>query len=395
MAWTERLPSGRWRGSYRLPNGQIRSAGTFDHKKAAHDAAIQAEGLTKRPGWRDPRAGQTPWRAWHAVWWPTRSIEPTTSSGERSMVDVHIMPRWGDVALADIKRHDVQAWVTGIVTEKLGDDDEPRYRTASTARRILNVFVSSLTAAVDAELLVANPALRIKLPPIPPGRQVFLTRAQYAQLAAQVPGREDRAVLDFLVGTGARWGEMAGLHVHNLDLVRGVATIADTTDGNEIKPYPKGRRQRRVPILQWMVDYLDVPEPTPCGLPHRTVRKCPSGLLFPGARGGARDDRNFWHRVLSPALDAAGLTELGLTIHDLRHTYASWLVQDGVPLTRVAELLGHASTRTTEIYAHFAPATGRDIEQAMRDPRGAHVEQHPTPPGFTTLRLVTGDSRSG
>lgn len=125
------------------------------------------------------------------------------------MIDVHVMPRWGDVALADIKRHDVQAWATAIVTENLGGDDEPRYRTASTARRILNVFVSSLTAAVDAELLVANPALRIRLPPIPPGRQVFLTRAQYAELAAQVPGRADRAVLDFLVGTGARWGEMA------------------------------------------------------------------------------------------------------------------------------------------------------------------------------------------
>lgn len=170
-----------------------------------------------------------------------------------------------------------------------------------------------------------------------------------------------------------------------------MVTIADTTDGTEIKPYPKGRRQRRVPVLQRMVDHLDVPEPAPCGLPHRTVRKCPSGLLFPAARGGARDDRNFWHRVLSPAIQAAGLGELGMTIHDLRHTYASWLVQDGVPLTRVAELLGHASTRTTEIYAHFAPVTARDIEQAMRDPRGANVEQGPTPQRFTALRLVTGE----
>lgn len=394
MPWTEKLPSGRYRGMYRLPNGQKRSAGTYPHKKRAKDAAIEAEAKVKKPGWRDPRDGLTTWSDWRDIWWPTRAIEPQTRASEASMVANHIMPRWGDVALADIKRQDVQAWMTGFINENIGSDEDPRYRAPSTARRILNVFVSSMSAAVDAELIAANPALRIKLPPMPEGSEVFLTRAQYAALVDAVPKRADRAVLDFLVGTGARWGEMAGLHLHNLDLEHGRVRLQDVTDGTEIKPYTKGRHLRYVPLMQWVVDNLDLHDANGCGLKHRGRKGCPSGLVFPGPRGGVRDDRNFSQRVLAPAITTAGLEQLGMSLHDLRHTYASWLIQDGVPLTRVCELLGHASIQMTERYAHLEPVTTSDIEHAIRNPHGANMGQIATTPGFAGLRLVTPESTS-
>lgn len=99
--------------------------------------------------------------------------------------------------------------------------------------------------------------------------------------------------------------------------------------------------------------------------------------------------------AVAPELSvSAGLEDLGLTIHDLRHTYASWLVQDGVPLQRVAELLGHASTRTTEIYAHFAPVQHEDIARAMRDPRGTNVGHDVIAAGVTALRVLPGGHAS-
>lgn len=389
MPWTETLPSGRYRAGYRLPNGEKRYIeGTFTHKKAARDAAIEAEGKVKRPGWRDPRVGETTWGEWHSVWWPSRAIEPQTKAAEESMIRNHIAPKWNDAPLAEIKRHDVQAWATSLVTENIGKEDAPRYRKPSTARRVLNVFVSSLTAAVDAEVILANPAIRIKLPPNPTADPVFLTREQFAALSKAMPTDQDRALVDFLAGTGLRWGEAAALHLHNLDLQNGMVTVADTTDGIEIKPYPKGRKPRRVPIFQWAVDYLEVPEPRPCGLKHRHVRTCPSGLLFPAIQGGVRDDRNFSQRIFQPALKRAKLDDLGMSLHDLRHTYASWLAMAGVPLGRIAELLGHTSIRTTEIYAHFLPTTATDIEHAMRSPHGANVGQESTFQGFTGLRVI-------
>jgi integrase len=388
MAWVEKLASGKWRGLYRLADGRRRSAGTFTHKKAARDAATDAESDTRKANWRDPRIGMMPWGDWHATWWPTRSIEPSTRQAEASMVEHHIAPYWGDRPLATITRHDVQAWATYLVTENRSDDDDkPKYLAASTARRILNVFVSSLTAAIDAELLTANPAVRIKLPPPPPSREVYFTREQYDAIVEQVPRQADRALLDFLVGTGARWGEASGLHLHNLDLRGGEVTFADVWDRHEIKPYPKGRRARRVPLLQWIVDDLEVPEAKDCGIHHR-VGSCSSGLVFPAERGGIRDSRNFYQRVFAPAVERAGLAHLGATLHDLRHTYASWLIAGGTSLARVSELLGHASMSTTEIYTHLVPISGTDIEDAMRTPRGANVGQAVETPGIARLRLV-------
>ncbi|WAC68866.1 tyrosine-type recombinase/integrase [Microbacterium sp. SL75] len=390
MAWSQKLPSGRYRGAYRLPSGEVRytRGGTFTSKRAAKDAATELEVKVKRPGWRDPRASEITWGDWLEMWSPGRQIEPSTVENEAGMIEQHLLPQWRDAPLAGITRHDVQTWATRMVKENLGTEEEPRYRKSSSVRRYLNVFVSSMTAAIDAELIDTNPATRIKLPPDAAGDPVFLTREQYAALSAAVPNSQDRALLDFLVGTGLRWGEAAGLHLHRLDLTRGVVTVADVTDGREIKPYPKGRRQRHVPLLQWSVDYLEVPAARDCGVQHRAGR-CPSGLVFPAARGGIRDDRNFYRRVMQPALKAAGLDHMGATLHDLRHTYASWLAQDGVPLGRIAELLGHRSITTTEIYAHFATATAADIAFAMRDPREANVKQKPAVSGIIPLRRAT------
>lgn len=397
MPYAEKLPSGNYRAGYRLPNGEKRYLeGTFTHKKAAKDAAIEAEGKVKRPDWRDPRVGLTTWGDWYESWWSSRAIEPSTKKSEESIIRNHIRPQWEDEPLALITRHDVQAWATRLTTENtrlvdgIPDEDNPRYRLPSTARRIVAVFTTSLMAAIDAQIIDVNPAVRIKFPPSPPKDPVFLTRDQFTALADAVPEKRDRALIEFLVGTGLRWGEVAGLHVHRLDLQAGELLVADVTDGIEIKPYPKGRRTRRVPLFQWSVDNLDVPEAMPCGLRHRVGGKCPSGLLFPTPAGGPRDDRNFTQRVLTPALKRAGLGEMGLTLHDLRHTYASWLAMDGVPLGRIADLLGHAQVSTTEIYAHFLPSAARDdIAHAMRDPRGAPVGQGVTPRPHAVLRAIT------
>lgn len=357
--------------------------------------AGEKESESRKPGWRDPKKGALPWAEWRTEWEKARVIEPSTKKNEAGMIDRWIAPYWDDRELVDITRHDVQAWVNEIreVNTRTGadgkpDEENPRYLATSSVRRILNIFVSSMSAATDAEVISANPSLRIKLPPIPEPHRVFLTREQYAALVAAISDRRDQAVLDFLVGTGIRWGELAGLHLDALNLSDGMLTVRDVWDGESIKPYPKGRRQRHVPVLQWVVDRLELhPAPT-CGLPHRAGSACRSALAFPSYDGGVRDDRNFTQRVLAPALKEAGLAHLGASLHDLRHTYASWLVQDGVSLSRVAELLGHASTSTTEIYAHLAPVTKKDVESALPDPSGANLAQTPVLARVTMLRRV-------
>lgn len=294
------------------------------------------------------------------------------------MVRKHIAPVFSNHKLSEMNRHDIQAWAT-----RLANDISP-----GSARRVLGVLVSSLSGALDAGLIDANPATRIKLPPAPQGREVFLTHEQFDAVLEAIPHHDDAALVLFLANTGLRWGEAAGLHWHNLDIERGIVTVADVHSNGEIKPYPKGRRQRHVPVFDWVTDNIAKPMNLDgCRVPHREG-KCRSGLVFPARGGGVRDDRNFSRRVLAPALKDAGLERLGVTLHDLRHTYASWLVQAGIPLERISDLLGHASLSTTQIYAHLAPANHSELEAALRPSRVANGAQTPTLGHFPTLRAV-------
>jgi integrase len=394
MATIRQLPSGKWQATYRSVDGKQRSAGVFAKQRDATRAGQEAELASRKSRWRDPSAPSPTWGQWCEEWWPTRVIEPATASSEQSMVHKNVAPTWANVPLDRITRHAVQAWATDLATRNNGTEDRPYTLAPGSARRILNLFVSSLSSAVDKELIDANPATRIKLPPVPKGRERFLTRDQYALIRSQVLRQADRATLDFLVGTGLRWGELAGLHVAQLDLAAGVVTVSNvlSNKGKEIKPYPKGKHNRTVPVIGWAVAELILStDHAPCGVWHRDS-KCPGPLAFPATRGGAQSDRNFARRVLAPALEDAGLDHLGVTIHDLRHTYASWLVQSGVNLSRVAQLLGHASVTTTEIYAHLAPAQHADIESALIDPRATNVQHNFEFVPFQPLRLVTPKS---
>ena len=399
MAWAEKLDSGLWRGRYRNKRGQkLRTPETYSSEARAKREAGALENDSRKPGWRDPKLGELTWAEWRIEWERLREIEGSTKQNERSMIDLWIAPYWNDWALSEITSRDVQAWLkqlreTNIAVTKEGkpNEEEPRYLATSTVKRYLTPFVSSLSAAMDAGMIPANPAYRMKLPPSVEPDRVFLTKEEYGALVDAIPNESDKAICDFLVTTGVRFGELAGLHVNRLDVTNGVVRIQEVWDGANIKPYPKGRRGRNVPLTGESLTYWNQPTSVRCGLPHREG-KCRSGLAFPPRRGKVLDDRNFTRDVLKPALKAAELDDLGFTLHDFRHTYASWLAQDGIPLGRIADLLGHASTSTTEIYAHFQPSKSKDVESALnlgRTPSaGADLGQTSETPRFTKLRAV-------
>jgi site-specific recombinase XerD len=88
-------------------------------------------------------------------------------------------------------------------------------------------------------------------------------------------------------------------------------------------------------------------------------------LVFAAAGGGPLGDVNFRNRVWYPAVEATDIRRFAPRI--MRHTAASWLVMDGVPLYDVQALLGHESFATTQRYAHLAPdAHSRVMESWAR-----------------------------
>lgn len=367
MAWAERLPSGRYRGRYRDAGGTVRSTEeTYSHKPRAERAAAAAEEKARRTVASDPEARKRTWGEWADEWWTSRGIEGSTNATDLGRRRNHLDPRWADVPLGAITRHDVKAWANQLARDGAGPG------TVQHCVRLLSV---SLAGAIDHEILEVNPAARIKLPGGELDVERFLTREEYDLLLAEMPSTGDILITNTLAFTGMRWGEMAGWHQHRYDQARSKLRVAETFEEKTglIKPYPKGKRIRDVPIPPWLNDQLaEAIEPTTrCGLNHKNGR-CRSGLVLTGARGGVLRDSNWSARVFRPAVERAGIGHV--RPHDLRHTYASWLLQDGVPLARVGKLLGHVSPLTTQKYAHLQPGDDEAVIAALGAPRLPHVD---------------------
>lgn len=358
MAWVKQLPSGKWQAKYRDGRNRERSAGTFDHKKRAEAEADKAERQARGTYWRDVDAGRKPWGEWaDKGWLPSRIVASSTAKADSYRLEHHLRPRWESVPVASITRTDVKLWAAELRDQGLGPE---------TVKRCVHLLSSSLVAAVDAEIIDSNPAARLKLPGGAKDQERYLTRGEFEVLRSHMLTERDRLVVDLLVNTGLRWGELAGLHRARVDTRRQMVRVVETFDetAGEIKAYPKGKKSRDVPLTADLAERIEALtyEGGNCGIKHATGR-CVGPLLVTAAEGGPLRNSNWTPRAWAPALRHADLGQV--RIHDLRHTYASWLLQAGVPLAEVGRLLGHVSPVTTQRYAHLAETPSVAILEAL------------------------------
>ncbi|WP_028474055.1 tyrosine-type recombinase/integrase [Nocardioides alkalitolerans] len=361
MAWSERLASGRYRGLYRDNAGKQRSAdGTFSHAARARAAAAKEEEKVRRRLISNPDAHRQTWGEWCDTWWEVRDVAASTRKVDASRLDLYLKPKWRDVPVGAINRHAIKLWVAELRRSGL---------TPATIERIVALMSASLTAAIDAEIIDVNPTARMRLSVPSQGAERFLSRTEYSLVLGNLPTTDDQLVADLLVYTGLRWGELAGLHVHRTDLDRGMFSVIEAYDEKNglIKAYPKGKRRREVPLTDDLVTRLSALEHDrgPCGVPHEHGQTCRGPLLVTSPRGGVLRNSN-WSDVWKSAVVAS---EIGHTrIHDLRHTYASWLLQAGYSLAKVGQLLGHVSSATTQRYAHLENTNRDDVLGALGAP---------------------------
>lgn len=364
MPEVRELPSGRWGVRWRDALGNRHTPGfSFPTKAAARRYGLDREAEVRRGEHQDPKAGRVLLRDFATSWLEDTYIaEPRTVAKVRGHVTKYINSEVGGVcALGDTRLEDldelaVQAWVKRLIA--LG-------REPATVVGYHRTLCTILNAAVRAKKIRTNPTADVTLPTIPPPSDFFWEREETDAILAQLERPLDRALFTLLLGAGPRWGEAAGLHLPRWQPLRRQVSIVEVLEeesGLRLKAYPKGKKRRDLPVAEHLVEemaaWLASAAPIDCGLAHPRGERCP-GLVFHD--DGRPLSRHGWPRqVLEPAIAAAGARPG--SPHDLRHTYASWLVLDGVPLRVVQDLLGHGSARVTERYAHLA-------QNALNDPR--------------------------
>jgi len=213
--------------------------------------------------------------------------------------------------------------------------------SASSAARTLVAVRGFHSFVVEEGLSTDNPAAAVR-PPAPPRRlpkAIPLADVDAMIEAAGSAGTSlalrDRALLEFLYGTGARVSEAVGLDVDDVDFGDDVVRL-----------FGKGGKERIVPMGSYAraacARYLTSARP---GL---VAAGKGSPAVFLNARGGRLSRQSAW-TVLRTSARRAGL-EVEVSPHTLRHSFATHLLDGGADVRVVQELLGHASVTTTQIY---------------------------------------------
>jgi integrase len=355
MVAYRKLPSGLWQASVtlpqRLPSGKPRRVTkTHQLKGVVKTWGEKLEQQIAAGKFTDPRAGDMVLADWYALWRAGRSVAGSTQRRDDSHWRVHIEPRWSGYPLNTITKPEVRLWIKQLHENSVG---------TPTIRGVMTTFSAMMSAAFDSELLPANPLHGIKLPRADAKPIFWWTKKEAAEIVTAVNAAgHNPLMVDLDFHCGLRLGELLGMkrrYVHEVGdrLLISVAGV-QTRDG--WREYPKSVMSRRV-----------VPVPPHLAAPMREHLSplAPDGVVFPAPGGGAWDDRNWSRRVFDPAVAAAGVPRG--TPHDMRHTAASWLVQAGVDLYVVQQMLGHESFRTTQRYAHLAPDAFEKVIDAWED----------------------------
>jgi integrase/recombinase XerD len=251
----------------------------------------------------------------------------------------------GKARLGDVTSADVAEFLASL---REGDAEHQALAISSAARAV--IAVRGLHAFAAAQGLAETDPARDVPPPTPPRRlpkAITVTEVEHL-LDASGPGPDDlsadprllrdRALLEFLYGTGARISEATGLDVDELHLdVDPVVRLAG-----------KGGKHRVVPVGSYAVRalqaYLVRARPA---LAAASRRVSVSPAVFLNARGGRLTRQGAWG-VLHAAAERARLPDV--SPHTLRHSFATHMLDGGADIRVVQELLGHASVATTQIY---------------------------------------------
>lgn len=309
--------------------------------------------------------------------WLTSSLaasdrRASTQSLYTSLTKTHIIEsELGRTPLKRLRPTTVERFVTHMREKGLSD---------SSVRQIYTVARAIGDSAVRDGLLGRNPFAAVRRPKVTQAEASHLEPAKISRLLAAAQDSRYGPLFELLVNTGLRRGEALALKWRDIDLKEQTLRVRGTLariDGALTVTDPKSAKSRRtIPLSDPAVEILTrVKQRTAFERRRAAQLWVDSGFVFVTDIGEPCDPRNAL-RALTVAAKSAALSGVGL--HTLRHSAASVMLSNGVPITVVSQLLGHSGISiTVDVYGHVSPDVSREAFNVLAtalDPTHGNIE---------------------
>ena len=323
---------------------------------------------------------------WLQFWYENHckpKIRPTTQATYESRIRLHIVPEIGDIPLNKLTQNDLQQFY-GRVKKNGRKSHTELYGEGLSDRMVRMCHAtcrSALEKAVQDGLIRVNPAIGCKLPPKKAREMQVLTRDELQRflIQAQAEGYYELFLLE--LATGLRRGELMALQWDDLDFKTGVLTVNKQVydvKGELLVSEPKTKASiRKIVLPPAVVEVLREYKET---VHSRWMFPSPVKEDMPLGPGVVR-------KRLQMILEHAGCKHV--RFHDLRHTFATLALENGMDVKTLSAMLGHVSAATTlDIYTHITDDMQRtaaaNIDRGIgkaEPPKSGSVEGRESTPG--------------
>ena len=301
---------------------------------------------------------------WMDVWFEDCAkikVRPSSHQTYRGYIDNHIKPNIGDIPLGKLSSLHLQKLykklLAGGRVERIEAKSQPKGLSAKTVRNINQVISSAMDFAKDQKLISSNPTDGCALPK-PEHKEMKTLPVE--QLTSFLREAKESGVFELYyieLATGLRRGELLGLKWEDIDLAQGSLRVQRQIAriNGEVIEAPLKTKNAFL-TLPLSADAVGV-------LQEQRKKSGNSPYVFPSPTGGPISPDSVLH-MLHRVLKRAGLSKV--RFHDLRHTFATLALQNGVDIKTVSGMLGHYSAGfTLDTYTHVTTSAKKEAANTM------------------------------
>ena len=287
-------------------------------------------------------------------------VRPASHQTYKGYIDNHIKPNIGNIPLEKLTTMDLQKFYRKLLTkgrvERIESKEQPKGLSAKTVRNINQVISSAMDLAVAQKIIPANPTNACELPKVEHQEMQTIPAEQLQAFLNEARATGVYEMYYIELATGLRRGELLGLKWQDVDWKNGIIKVrrqVARVDGQIVEaPLKTKNSYRTVTISQQAIEVL-----------KQQKTKTHDQYVFPSPNGGPISPDSV-NNMLKRVLERAGIPKV--RFHDLRHTFATLALQNGVDIKTVSGMLGHFSAGfTLDTYAHVTTSAQKEAAQTI------------------------------